>query len=159
LERALRDLTSASIPNSRPETRLWTLVVSYPWYISTQRLILPVGVTATCVWTLIEIQVGIIAACAPTIRPIIHELVHNGLFGSLSSAAGSVRSRKSSRSQIEGSSNSSDREHPQYETRRNGGADEEDTIQLHDMAGAKSLSTEHADRLEINKHGAVHVSK
>jgi hypothetical protein len=111
------------------------------------------------VWTLIEIQVGILAACAPTIRPIIRELVHNGLFGGLPSAGGSVRSRKSSRSQIEGSSNGSDREHPQYETRRNGGAGEEVTIQLYDMAGAKSLSTEHAIKSEIDKHSAVHVSK
>ncbi|KAL5371989.1 hypothetical protein DPSP01_013835 [Paraphaeosphaeria sporulosa] len=117
------------------------------------------GVTATCVWTLIEIQIGILAACAPTIRPVLRELVHNGLFGGLVSAASSIISRKSSRSRMQGSSNGSDRGHPQYEARLKGGADEEEIIQLHDMAGANSSRAEHMDGSEAPKPGAIHVSK
>ncbi|KAL5430183.1 hypothetical protein PMIN05_010374 [Paraphaeosphaeria minitans] len=116
------------------------------------------GVTATCVWTLIEIQVGILAACAPTIRPVLRELIHNGLFSGLVSAASSVISRKSSRSHMQGSYNDSDRGHPEYESRLKGGADEE-IIRLHDMAGANSSSAEHVDGSEAPKRGAIHVSK
>lgn len=117
------------------------------------------GVTATCVWTLIEIQVGILAACAPTIRPVLHEVIQNGLFGSLVSAASSIISRKSSRSHLQGSSNGSDRGQPQYESHLKGGADEEEIIQLHDMAGANSTSAEHVDGPEVPNNGTIHVSK
>ncbi|KAF2438359.1 hypothetical protein P171DRAFT_159410 [Karstenula rhodostoma CBS 690.94] len=113
------------------------------------------GVTATCVWTLIEIQVGILAACAPTIRPVIRELVHNGLFSGLMSAASSIVSRKISRSNIQ----DSDHAHSQYESRLKGGADEEEIIQLHDMSGANSSSAEHVYGPEVHKNGTIHVSK
>jgi hypothetical protein len=108
------------------------------------------------VWTLIEIQVGILAACAPTIRPVIRELVQNGMFGSIVSSVSSIISRKSSRSNIEGSDHGA-----QYSSRMKGGADEEEIIQLHDMAGANTsdVSAEHADDHSMAKSGTIQVSK
>ncbi|KAL1596496.1 hypothetical protein SLS60_009143 [Paraconiothyrium brasiliense] len=114
------------------------------------------GVTATCVWTLIEIQVGIIAACAPTIRPVMRDLIRNGIFGSLVSSVSSIISRKSSRSNIDGSS---DHAHPHYGSHLKGGVEDEEIIQLHDMAGANTASAERVDDPRVPQNGAIHVSK
>jgi hypothetical protein len=109
------------------------------------------------VWTLIEIQVGILAACAPTIRPVMRELVQNGIFGGLVSSVSSVISKKSSRSNM----HDSDHGATHYNSRTKGGVDEEEIIQLHDMAGANTsdVSAEHVDDHDVAKNGAIHVSK
>ncbi|KAF2789755.1 hypothetical protein K505DRAFT_328021 [Melanomma pulvis-pyrius CBS 109.77] len=91
------------------------------------------GVTATCVWTLIEIQVGILAACAPTIRPVLRDVVKNGLVGSILSSARSIVSRKSSRSNI----SNSDSTRPEHRLKRSLSGDEKpgitaSTEQVHD---------------------------
>ncbi|OAL01240.1 hypothetical protein IQ06DRAFT_293343 [Phaeosphaeriaceae sp. SRC1lsM3a] len=114
------------------------------------------GVTATCVWTLVEVQVGILAACAPTIRPVMRELIQNGIFSGLVSSVSSIVSRKSSRSNIGGSAGSAE---PHYASHLKGGADEEEIIQLHDMTDRHTASAEHVDNSKAAKNGAIHVSK
>ena len=89
----------------------------------------------------------------------MRELVQNGIFGSLVSSVSSIISRKSSRSNIEGSLKGSDHAHPHYGTHLKGGVDDEEIIQLHDMAGANTASVEHVDDPEAPKNGAIHVSK
>lgn len=126
-----------------------TLAVGSPSHLT-------VGVTATCVWTLVEIQVGILAACAPTIRPVMREVIANGIFSGLVSSVSSIISRKSSRSNIGGSSNGAE---PQYASHLKGGADEEEIIQLHDMTDRHTASAEHVDPSKMAKNGAIHVSK
>jgi hypothetical protein len=111
------------------------------------------------VWTLIEIQVGILAACAPTIRPVLHELIRNGLFSGIVSAASSVISRESSRLHMEGPLRVCDQGYPQHEARTHGGSDQQEIIQLYDMADKDLSIAEHVDRPEIKEHGAIHVVK
>lgn len=107
-------------------------------------------------WTLVEIQVGIIAACAPTTRPVMRNVIQSGIFGGLVSSVSSIISKKSSRSNIQGSS---DHALPQYGSHLKGGVDDEEVIQLHDMAGSNKASAEHVSDSYTPKHGAIHVSK
>jgi hypothetical protein len=118
-----------------------------------RRLILPVGVTATCVWTLIEIQVGILAASAPTIRPVLRELVQSGIFGSLVSSVRSIVSGSRSRSNISGS------DHAQTQYGVKGSVDKDEVIQLHDMSGLTSASAEHVNDDNMPNNSAINVSK
>ncbi|ORY03052.1 hypothetical protein BCR34DRAFT_605379 [Clohesyomyces aquaticus] len=103
------------------------------------------GVTATCVWTLIEIQIGILAACAPTIRPVLRDLVQNGIFGRILSSARSIVSNKSSRSNNSGSGSA---------RHKHSG---EDGLPLHDMSG--SASAEHVDDISAVKSRTIHASE
>ncbi|KAF2756406.1 hypothetical protein EJ05DRAFT_64279 [Pseudovirgaria hyperparasitica] len=62
------------------------------------------GVTATCLWTLIEIQLGILAACSLTIRPILHEIAAHGPIHSLLTSTRSLLSGRGSQADTGASS-------------------------------------------------------
>jgi hypothetical protein len=49
--------------------------------------------TGLSVWNLVEVQVGIIAACAPTLRPILNHIIPTE---SIRSLLGSMRGQRSS---------------------------------------------------------------
>jgi hypothetical protein len=91
------------------------------------------------VWTLVEIQVGIIAACAPTIRPVMRNLVQRGIFGTLPSPANSVMSRRSEQSDVQGSV---DHTLPRNGSHIKGGVGDMESIHLQEMAGSKAASAE-----------------
>jgi hypothetical protein len=95
---------------------------------------------------------GIIAACAPTIRPIMRDMIENGIFSGLLSSGNSIISRKSSLCNIQGSPGPVNSHHT---SNLKGGADEE-MFHLNDMADTNKASV-HVDGPKVARNDAIHV--
>ena len=111
-----------------------------------------VGVTATCVWTLVEIQVGIIAACAPTIRPAVRMLIQRGFFDNHLRSGSSAAIKRSSQSNVHISTNHA---LPSFKSHNKRGVEDEDAIHLHTLTNLNTANVENSNDSEVPKHGAT----